>query len=301
VVNEIVKSSSQFSIFRLLDTHTYTYPNTYALTKSLTEQLIHDYRDKMKIAIVRPAIITASHKEPFPGFIESLNGPTGVLAGCARGVIRSMHCNSNYPSELIPVDMTANCILACAWKRVQSEENEIFYCNITESEVHPLTFGEIAEMGLKFIRKHPLSLSLWYPSGSFKSNYYHHLFCVIFFHYLPAYFIDFLLILFRQEPFLVKVQRRVSQGLKVFQYYTTRKWNFKNANMLELHQGLSEKDKELFNFDLSVVNYEDYIENYVLGIRHYLFKEKPETLPKARKTLWKLYLLDKFCKALFLQ
>ncbi len=274
-------------------------PNTYAPAKILTEHLVHDYGNKIKIAITRPAIITASHKEPFPGFVEGLNGPTGLMLASYYGVIRSMYCNSNYPSELIPVDTTANCILACAWKRAQSEDNEIFYCNVTESGVNPLTWGEAIKKGRKVMHEYPLSLSLWYPGGSIKSNYYHHLFCVIFFHYLPAYFIDFLLALFRQKPFLVKVQRRVSQGLSVLQYYIIRKWKFKNANMLGLHRGLSEKDKELFNFDLSVVDYDDYIKNYVLGIRHYLLKEKPETLPKSRKTLRKLYLLDKFCKASF--
>jgi fatty acyl-CoA reductase len=253
----------------------------------------------MKIAIARPSIVTASYKDPLPGFIEGVNGPTGLMIGASRGVIRSMHCNPNYNSQSFPVDMTANCILACAWKRAQSGGDEIFYCNITESGAHPITWGEAIERGRKVFHEYPLCLSLWYPDGSIKSNYYHHLFCVVFFHYMPAYFIDFLLVLFRQKPFLVKVQHRVSQGLKVLQYYTTRDWIFKNTNMLELYKELSDKDKEIFFFDLSVVDYDEYLKNYVLGIRHFLLKEKPETLPKARTTLRKLYFLDRFCKTSF--
>jgi fatty acyl-CoA reductase len=253
----------------------------------------------MKIVIARPAIIGPSYKEPCPGFTEGLHGPTGLTIAAYRGIIRSMHCNPNYPSQVFPVDMTSNCILACAWRQARSEDNKIFYCNITESGSNPITCGEGFEKGKKVIREYPLSLSLWYPGGTIKTNYYHHLFCMIFFHYLPAYFIDFLLVLLRRKPFLVKVQHRVSQGLKVFQYYSTRNWIFKNSNMMELYSELSEKDKEIFFFDMSVVNYDEYIKNGTLRVRYYLLNDKPETLPKARATLRKLYFLDKFCKASF--
>lgn len=274
-------------------------PNTYALTKSLTEELVYNYRDKVRIVIARPSIVTASYLEPMPGFIEGVNGPTGLMIGASRGVIRSMHCNPNYTSESFPVDMTSNCLLACAWKRAQASNNEVFYCNITESGSHPITWGEAIEKGRKVFYEYPLTYALWFPDGSIKSNYYYHMFCVIFFHYLPAYVIDFLLVLFRQKPFLVNVQHRVSQGLKVLQYYTTKQWIFKNTNMLNLYKEMSDQDKETFFFDLSKVDYDEYLKNYVLGTRHYLLKEKPETLPKARALMKKLYYLDRFCKTSF--
>lgn len=47
------------------------------------------------------------------------------------------------------------------------------------------------------------------------------------------------------------------------------------------------------------INWDDYIGNYILGARHFLLKEKPETLPSARKLLRKLYFLDKFVQVMF--
>lgn len=47
------------------------------------------------------------------------------------------------------------------------------------------------------------------------------------------------------------------------------------------------------------INWDEYIGNYILGARHYLLKEKPETLPKARVLLRRLYLLDKFVSLIF--
>ena len=167
--------------------------------------------------------VTAAWREPMPGWVEGLNGPTGLMIGGARGVIRSMHCNPDYPADVIPVDITINAIIACAWERglTKYEKNNInninnnininnnnnnntndniIYRNVVSSSENSLTWGESIESGKKLFNDNPLCFALWYPNGSIKSNYYHHLLCVIFFHYLPAYFIDGLLILFRKKP-----------------------------------------------------------------------------------------------------
>lgn len=111
-----------------------------------------------------------------------------------------MHCNPDYNCESIPVDITANAILTATWKRAQLNSTEVFYCNVTESGVNPMTWGDAIEKGKRIFYEYPLSFALWYVDGSIKRNYFHHLFCVVFFHYLPAYFIDFMLMIFRQKP-----------------------------------------------------------------------------------------------------
>lgn len=175
-------------------------PNTYALTKGLTEDLVHSYAGKFPICIIRPSIVTASWKTPFPGWIEGLNGPTGIMVGAGKGVIRSMHCNPELYSEAVPVDISINAIIAVAFKRSKMAKDLCYYCNLTDSGQNPLTWGVSIELGKEILYEYPVSQMLWYPNGSIKSNYYHHLLCVIFFHYLPAYFIDGLMLVFRQKP-----------------------------------------------------------------------------------------------------
>lgn len=279
-------------------------PNTYAYTKSLSEDLVHSYAGKFPIVIARPSVVTAALKEPFAGWIEGLNGPTGLMIGAGKGVVRSMHCNPDFNSDTVPVDITINAIIALTYQRSKMDKGICSFFNLTNSGIVPLTWGELIEMGRKLFNEYPMVQCLWYPNGSVKKNYYHHMFCVIFFHYLPAYFIDFLMIIFRQQPLwvqsvkevtgpinlffissLVNIQKRVSLGLNVLQYYTTRDWIFKNENFLAVHRNLSEVDKEKFFCDLSKVDPKEYLVNYILGTRHFLLKEKPETLPKARATL----------------
>lgn len=116
---------------------------------------------------------------------------------------------------------------------------------------------------------------------------------------------------------LVDVQNRISQGLKVLQYYTTKKWVFVNDNLLRMQQTMCKEDVKKFNFNIDEVSttfyvvlcmyvliyfitfssvkidQDKYITNYILGARHFLLKEKPETLPAARSLLRRLYLLDR--------
>lgn len=36
--------------------------------------------------------VTASWKEPYPGWVEGMNGPTGLIIGAARGKISFICC-----------------------------------------------------------------------------------------------------------------------------------------------------------------------------------------------------------------
>lgn len=51
-----------------------------------------------------------------PGWVDNLNGPTGLLIGAGKGVIRSMHCNGDYHAEVVPVDLAINAIITIAHK-----------------------------------------------------------------------------------------------------------------------------------------------------------------------------------------
>ncbi|KAK4878652.1 hypothetical protein RN001_011158 [Aquatica leii] len=268
-------------------------PNTYAYTKCLTEELVSEYTKKFPVAIVRPSIVIASWKEPMPGWIDNLNGPTGLLVGAGKGVIRSMHCEPSYEADIIPVDICVNTILVTSWKLgTAPKSNEVLVVNATVPEENTVTWGEALSLGRKHFYDNPFSVCLWYPDGSIKSNYFLHMISVIFLHMLPAYLIDFCLFLTRGKPFLVRTQKRISNGLEVLQYYTTRKWKFCNNRIKDIMNDLSEDDAAIFYTDMKSLNWNNYLLSYVLGARKYCVHEEPSTLPYARKFLRRLYYLD---------
>lgn len=52
--------------------------------------------------------MSPSAYEPVPGWVDNLNGPTGLLVGAGKGVIRSMLIDTRFKSEVIPVDYAIN-------------------------------------------------------------------------------------------------------------------------------------------------------------------------------------------------
>lgn len=91
------------------------WPNTYAFTKALSEDLIRMNGKNLPLGMFRPAIVTSSVREPVVGYIDNLYGPTGVVAGAGTGVLRTMHCNPDITANIVPVDMTVNALITSAW------------------------------------------------------------------------------------------------------------------------------------------------------------------------------------------
>lgn len=81
---------------------------------------------------------------------------------------------------------------------------------------------------------------------------------------------------------MVRVQKRISDGLEVLQYFTTREWVFHNTNLLILWGDMSPKDKEIFPIDFLTIDEMEYIKHVVLGARQYCMKENLSSLPRAR-------------------
>lgn len=98
---------------------------------------------------------------------------------------------------------------------------------------------------------------------------------------------------------MVNVQRKISTGLKLLQYYTTKDWDFRNERFQEMSDKLNSTDQEIFDTSVSQVNWDIYISDYIRGMRTYILGESDETLPYARKVLRRLYILDWASKILF--
>jgi fatty acyl-CoA reductase len=54
------------------------HPNTYMFTKNIAEQLMKKNRRNIPMTIVRPSIVGAAIKEPFPGWVDSVSSATAV-------------------------------------------------------------------------------------------------------------------------------------------------------------------------------------------------------------------------------
>lgn len=96
------------------------HPNTYTLTKCIAEHLLMERRGDLPLTIIRPSIISASHRYPFPGWIDSTAGFGAFVLLLGLGHLRAVVGDGDSRLDLIPVDEVAERILAAC--RVRKDE-----------------------------------------------------------------------------------------------------------------------------------------------------------------------------------
>ena len=126
-------------------------PNTYAYTKAIAEQLLREEHGDIPLAIVRPSTVTAAFKEPLPGWIDNINGPTGktftykkkkknsldalklkwnfilgIIAGVGKGFLRVVHSKPELVGDMIPVEFPIHLMIAVAWYTATQKYNSIY-------------------------------------------------------------------------------------------------------------------------------------------------------------------------------
>ena len=75
--------------------------------------------------------------------------------------------------------------------------------------------------------------------------------------------------------------------MQCLEYFTTHQWTFHSENVQMLLDSMKENDRQEFQFDVRTIEWEDYVEKYVLGFRQYLFKQNPSSLEESRKRMSK--------------
>jgi len=154
--------------------------------------------------------------------------------------------------------------------------------NVTCSEKKRITWGTVLNEGKRINYEYPFEAGLWYPNGSITMNVALHYTTLFFCQWIPALLIDFLMLIFFQPRFMIKVQKKIFIGLGVLQFFTTRRWDFKSENFKTLYAKLSADEKQIFNMNTEEVETNEYLKDVILGGRQYCLKEPLSTLPKAR-------------------
>lgn len=265
-------------------------PNTYTYTKALAEHVLVQEAESLPLAIVRPSIVAAAWREPLPGWVDNLNGPTGLIVGAGKGMLRTLHCRGELVADLIPVDIPINLLIVAAWyTATQRKSGELLVYNCVSGMERPVRWGEINEHGMSALRRNAMNDVVWYPSLHFTQHKALNTMSVLLQHWLPAYLMDAAARLAGKRPIMVRIAQKLDRAASCLEYFTTHEWNFCNDNVQGLWAALSEVDQHTFNFALSALHWPTYMEQYCLGTKRYVMKEELTTLPTARRHLSKMW------------
>jgi len=289
------------------------FPNTYIFTKAWAEKVVQENATDLPVVIMRPSIVVASVKEPIPGWVDNLNGPTGIIAAAGVGLMQTIYAKRDKKADLIPVDISCNLLCALAWK-VGTETpsdiqkpREIQIYNNTSGSTVPVKWGEV-EKAMGYLLKYPLENMLWYPYGCTKSLWMSPMknhkiqdrVCRVLFHWFPAYFIDTVSYIARiKSTSRIKLVNRMEKAMHVLEYFSTREWDWDTKNVESLHTEISLGDQSRYNFSLKNLKWEDYFESTMQGTRQFAMKSDPKTIEACRKRLTKFYVAHQVMKLIY--
>lgn len=277
-------------------------PNTYTFTKALAETVLETEGQGLPIAIVRPSIVVAACREPMPGWVDNLNGPTGLLAGAGKGLLRTLHCRRDCLADMVPVDIPINLMCTVAWKIASSPTpSSIPVYNCTSGSLNPMNWGEMEAWGFDSLVRHPMNNAVWYPGGSFKDTQLANVFCQFIFHTGPAHLMDTCSRLVGAKPVLVKICNKINKAAAALEYFTTHEWIWTNKNMISLQDEMTQEDREKFNFDVRNIHWPDFLDKFVQGTRKFVLKEDASSITTAKRRITTLYWMEKTAQvAMFL-
>ncbi|CAG9770823.1 unnamed protein product [Ceutorhynchus assimilis] len=285
------------------------FPNTYAFTKCVAEDVVKNEGKNLPIALVRPSIVIATVKEPVAGWIDNVYGATGVLLGAAVGLLRTLYGNKKNNAEMVPADYVINSCLAAMWdvatirtlndnKEIQDEESreekfdkEIPVYNYVSTPQNPMTWDDFEQLSSKHCKQIPSEKVIWHCMFKMRSNYYEHMIALFFLHTVPAHIVDFVLLCLRKKPMLVKGYQKINKFADVLAFFTWNQWKFNNNNIQSLWKRMKKHDQELFEFDITRLNWDLYFYTYCRGARVYLLKDPLETIPQGTIKYYKLMFL----------
>uniref|UniRef100_A0A2K5RVA1 Fatty acyl-CoA reductase n=1 Tax=Cebus imitator TaxID=2715852 RepID=A0A2K5RVA1_CEBIM len=239
------------------------------LVNDIMPKLIGD-RPNLNMAIIRPLIVGASWKEPFPGWIDNFNGPSVLFIAARKGILRTMRASNSALADLVPVDVVVNMI---------NRPRNIMVYNRTTGSTNSFHWGEVEYHVISTFKRNPLEQAFRWPNVNLTSNYllYHYWIAVS--HEASAFLYNIYLRMTGRSPRMTKAITCLHKAMMFLEYFTSNSWvwNIDNVNIL-INQ-LNPEDKKTFNIDVRQLHWAEYIENYCMGTKKYVLNEEMSGLP----------------------
>nr|QLI62002.1 fatty acyl-CoA reductase 12 [Streltzoviella insularis] len=273
-------------------------PNTYTYTKAMAESAVNRYPGRgYPVAIFRPTIVVSSLRYPFPGWVENLNGPSGVVVGAGKGMLHVFCCRESARADLLPVDIAIDTLIAVAWEIATDRPLEAVVYNCSTGE-NPITWHRFETTLWRAMREYPMDAPLWYPSGTTFENRYVLKTYEFLLQTAPLHLAEYVarLLRIKKRLSLIIASQKLSAMNDVLTFFSLREWQFKNERVRKLRARLSPQDAAIYNLDPNTIEWDEHCYNFVRGTRKYLLKEKDQDLEAAKRHVHRMYILHNAVK-----
>ncbi|KAL6256982.1 hypothetical protein P5V15_011918 [Pogonomyrmex californicus] len=227
----------------------------------ITECIQNEKIPELPIALVRFPFLGPAHKEPMPGFIETLKGPTALMvgAGLAFG-------NSELQAEITPIDIAVNTMITAAWEVGISSTKPMVY----NATLLGCTWNDLIKKSRR------ASSSFPYPTFgirgmiSIQPLYW---ILVLLLEWLPSLLCDFVLGLCGRKQRILAEYSRVRNALQSLKSISSRPWSAERNRVYLLQERLSEEEREVFPI-IPEIDIESYVLCAAAASRKYCVNEE---------------------------
>jgi nucleoside-diphosphate-sugar epimerase len=244
----------------------------YTLTKAMGEQLIYKSHGNLSAAIVRPSIIESSLADPESGWLDGLKVADPLIVHYSKGRLPDFPADPSIVLDVIPVDIVANAIIAAIPRAQRRRELEVYH--VASGSENPVTLGRMFDLMHEYFQQNPLQnrrgepikVPRWtFPSlQRFRRSYQLK-------YKIPLttlrWFIERSPLLPWSPRFKQKVSTletavgRLLSLTKIYSPYMHLSCEFETSNTRRLFNDLEVEDRQVFNFDVNRINWQEYIQD----------------------------------------
>lgn len=231
--------------------------DTYTYTKALGEMVIAQHRGHVPTAIVRPAIIESSLRDPVPGWLENLNVVDPLFVEYGRGRMPDFPLRRDTVLDVIPVDLVANAIVALLPRVADSDA--VAYYTVGSGALNPLTGARLYDVSREYFLRQPMLdrhlRPIPPPTWTFPT---------------PQGFREML----NGDACRSTTAKRLMYLADLYDSYANADYIFDTTNTRGLLDDLSGHDRALLDFDVQRIDWRTYLQEiHIPGLRRHVLKE----------------------------
>jgi len=261
-----------------------THPNTYTFSKNIAEHLLLEEKDTLPLCVVRPSIIGSAASYPFPGWVDSYLGASGLVLSLGLGLLHVMMGNPKCIMDCIPVDYVVNTLLVASWHTALNPPGKrmpIYHSS--SSTKNPFTWEQLRLTVLGYFQRHPPKRGNPWIWGAYTRNPIvfwagHHFLTT-----LPAAVLDAKLVLRGKPPRMMAGAKLLGKVATRLDYFTSHTWYFAIHNTEALREALNNTDADLFPMDIGQLNWEIWAIQFCEGLKKFILKETDEKLSERNR------------------
>lgn len=275
--NRIDWVRSRLQEYGLQRAHSLGWTDIYTFTKAMAERVGEEMWSgaDRRLSFVRPAIIESAVKHPFPGWIDGFKVADPLIMAYAKGQLPEFPGLADSVLDIIPVDHIVGVVLALATQDVDRRGNDAYY-QVASGNSNPLPLHAMASIVREYFRVHPLTgddgKAIQVPDWSFPSV-----------ELIEARFwatekaAQLAQIAVGRLPgtpttrnLAGKLHKNVSslatlrKFTNLYRAYTKTEMVFDDANTRQLRGELSQGFLDLYDFDITAVDWRSYFHDHHL-------------------------------------